>query len=410
MSDITDALQERRQKLIAETQEIARKGVTDNRELTVEESTGFDQRIAEVDALDIRIKALLEGETRARDLEDSFRSVTGREAERQDENDGAFAKWARESRNGDYYDLSPTPGAERRAQQLVAAGPEARAMSATNGLGKDGVYSQLWEYAVQSSQILQAGVDIFNTSDGNALPLPSVTAHATGSSAAASAPITASDAVLTTTDLTVAKDGYITLVPTELLQDASFDLEGYIARAAGRELGLRIAAKAEAAAIAGFTTSGATVATGNLVNGATGSVAFADAIIDLYHSVNPVYRASGASWVMNDPTVALVRKVKDGSGQYVWERSLVPGNPITIDNRPLYVGTSFDQTYITASKKIIYFGDWSALKVRIAGGLRFERSNEYQFGNDQVAFRAIVRSGAVAIDVNAVKYLVTTAS
>lgn len=409
MSDITDALQERRQKLITETQEIARKGVTESRALSVEEKTGFDERIAEVDALDLRVKALLEGETRAKDLEESFRSVTGKEPDKRgaDMADGAFAKWARESRTGDYFDLKPSAvGAERRAQLAVT---ENRAMSASNGLGKDGVYGQLWEFAVQTSQILQAGVDIINTSDGNTLPIPAVTAHATGSSAAASAPITASDAVLTTTDLAVTKDGYITLVPSELLQDASFDLEGYIARAAGRELGLRIAARAEAAAIAGFTASGATVATGNLVNGATGSVAFSDAIIDLFHSVNPAYRNT-ASFVMADPTLGLVRKVKDGSGQYVWERSLVPGNPITVDNKPVYAGLSFDATYITAAKKLIYFGDWSALKVRIAGGLRFERSNDYAFGNDQVAFRAIVRSGAVAVDVNAVKFLVTTAS
>jgi predicted Zn-dependent protease len=46
----------------------------------------------------------------------------------------------------------------------------------------------------------------------------------------------------------------------------------------------------------------------------------------------------------------------------------------------------------------------SALKVRIAGGIRFERSNEYAFGNDQVAFRALVRTGAVTVDPNAVKF------
>ena len=71
------------------------------------------------------------------------------------------------------------------------------------------------------------------------------------------------------------------------------------------------------------------------------------------------------------------------------------------------MATSFDST-IAATKKIVYFGDWSALKVRIAGGLRFERSNDYAFGNDQVAFRAVVRSGAVVVDPNAVKYLVLT--
>jgi HK97 family phage major capsid protein len=401
MSDITDALQERRQKLIHETQEIARKGVTEGRDLTVEEQTGFDQRVAEIDALDTRIKALLDGETRAKDLEDSFRKVTGHDPEkRTDDAEGAFGKWAREARNGDHFDLEAKPGAERRAS-MAARDPELRAMSATNGLGKDGVYGQLWEYAVLSSEILQAGVDIFNTSDGNTLPLPAVTAHATGSSAAASAPITASDAVLTTVDLSVAKDGYITLVPSELLQDATFDLEGYLARAAGRELGLRVTAKAEAAAIAGFTSSGATAATGSVL-AATGAV-FADALIDLFHSVNPVYRRT-AAFVASDPAQGWIRKAKDGSGQYVWERSLVPGNPLTIDGKPIYTGTTFDST-IVAAKKVVYFGDWAALKVRIAGGLRFERSNDYAFGNDQVAFRAIVRSGAAVVDPNAVKFL-----
>ena len=33
-------------------------------------------------------------------------------------------------------------------------------MSATGGVSADGVYGQLWEYAIASSQLLQAGVDI----------------------------------------------------------------------------------------------------------------------------------------------------------------------------------------------------------------------------------------------------------
>ena len=62
------------------------------------------------------------------------------------------------------------------------------------------------------------------------------------------------------------------------------------------------------------------------------------------------------------------------------------------------------------SAKSIYFGEMSALKVRIAGGIRFERSNEYAFGNDQVAFRALVRTGAVTVDPNAVKFFQNSAT
>jgi hypothetical protein len=51
----------------------------------------------------------------------------------------------------------------------------------------------------------------------------------------------------------------------------------------------------------------------------------------------------------------------------------------------------------------------SALKVRIAVGIRVERSSEYAFGNDQVAFRALIRTGAVTVDPNAVKYFANSA-
>jgi hypothetical protein len=53
--------------------------------------------------------------------------------------------------------------------------------------------------------------------------------------------VTANDATITTVNLTVSKYGYLTLVPTELVQDATFDLEGYISQAAGRELSRTIA-------------------------------------------------------------------------------------------------------------------------------------------------------------------------
>ena len=45
----------------------------------------------------------------------------------------------------------------------------------------------------------------------------------------------------------------------------------------------------------------------------------------------------------------------------------------------MFIAPGFDT--FAASKKPIFFGDWSALVVRIAGGLRFERSAEAGFGN-----------------------------
>lgn len=402
-----ETVKARYEACIREATDLAQTGVNENRNLSVEEKNKFDGLMAEAEGHAERMKSIAEGEQRARDIEESFRGSGGGQEQRGSVAESDLGKWARESRAGDAFDLTPMLGAERRALAAFRA-QESRAMSvgAAGGLGPDGVYGLLWEYAVAGSQILQAGVDVITTSDGNTLPLPAVTAHATGASAAANAPITASDAGLTTIDLSVAKDGYLTLVPSELISDATFDLDGYLARAAGREMGKIVSAKASAAAVAGFTVSGATAPTAS-VAAPTGAV-ISDALIDLFHSVLPEYRTN-AAFLMNDTWAAVVRKAKDGSGQYVWERSLVPGNPGMIDGRAVYSDSNLP-TAKTNGTKAIYFGDWSALKVRIAGGIKYQRSDDYAFGNDQIAFRATVRSGAVVVDPNAVKFLQVTAS
>jgi HK97 family phage major capsid protein len=408
MSSIADTLMERRARLITEAQEIATKGVTEGRDLTVEEQTGFDQRIAEANALAVRAKAIADGESSARDLESSFRKATGHEAEnRGGSEDGVFGKWAREARLGDGFDVAAVRGAERRALQAQ----ETRAMSATGGVSQDGVYGQLWEYAIAGSQLLQAGVEIINTADGNTLPFPVATVHPTTSdtATAASAALNSSDATITLVNSTVAKHTFLTYVPSELISDATFDVEGYIAKRAGIELGRRIAKIASAGLVTSFTTVGSTGPVGTSLTLGTQSTAGqgSDLLVDLFHSVLPEYRAN-AAFVLADPTAAIVRKLKASTGEPVWQPALTAGDPDLILGKPVFIDPFLPSPGVSA--KSIYFGDFSALKVRIAGGLRFERSAEAGFGNDQVAFRAIVRTGAVGLDPNAVKYFVHSAT
>jgi HK97 family phage major capsid protein len=406
---IADQLMERRAALIHQAQEVAQRGVTEGRELTVEEQTAFDQAISEAGTLHERAKALHEGEQRAHDLETSYRSVTGREPERgSDEGTSQFDTWLRSARVGDHYELTPTR-AENRALARRSRG-ETRDMSVSGGVGANSVYNQLWEYALSTMQILQAGVDIINTTDGNTLPMPRASAHAATDNTALAGhdPIVESDSTISTVNLTVAKYGFLTDVPSELVQDANFDLEGYIAKNAGRALGRRVSQVAATAAIAGFTTAGSTGPTGTSTTLGTQSTAGqgTDLLVDLFHSVLPDYR-SGAAWLMGDPTAAIVRKLKASTGEPVWQSALTAGDPDLILGKPVYIDANIASP--AASAKSIFFGDWSALKVRIAGGLRFERSNEFHFGNDQVAFRALVRTGAAALDPNAVKHFVHSA-
>ena len=412
MSSIADTLMERRAALINKAQEMAQKGVTEDRDLSVEEQTSFDGMIAEAGKIHERAKAIKEGEDRGRELEQSFRSVTGRELDKGEQRaDSSFAKWAREARVGDSFDMKPVYGAEKRAIQT--RGAETRAMSASGGVAADGVYGQLWQYAVAGSQLLQSGVDILNTTDGNTLPLPVATVHATTgangtnsltpAAIAANGGINTNDATLTTVNLSVSKYGYLTLVPSELVQDTQFDLEGYLSQAAGRELARTMSVVGATALAASFTTAGFTGGAGTGTSlGTQGTLdQGTDIIFKLFHSVLPEYRTN-AAWLMGDPSVMQIRLLKTTQAAPVWQPALTAGDPDLIVGKPVYVVPQLPTMAINS--KSIYFGELSALKLRIAGGIRFERSNEYAFGNDQVAFRALVRTGAVGVDPNAVKY------
>jgi HK97 family phage major capsid protein len=51
----------------------------------------------------------------------------------------------------------------------------------------------------------------------------------------------------------------------------------------------------------------------------------------------------------------------------------------------------------------VLFGDFSQYFVRLVGGIRFERSDDFQFGNDLVTFRALIRGDGNLADANAIK-------
>lgn len=72
MSTLVETLEQRRQSLLGELQRMAEAAVAaDNRALSVEEQTKFDQMFAEVESLGERVNKLREDEQRARDIEAS---------------------------------------------------------------------------------------------------------------------------------------------------------------------------------------------------------------------------------------------------------------------------------------------------------------------------------------------------
>lgn len=95
----------------------------------------------------------------------------------------------------------------------------------------------------------------------------------------------------------------------------------------------------------GYTPSG---------NASTLGTAPADLLITVMYSMAAAYRAR-ATWLMNGTTLAAIRKLKDGNGQYLWQPSLQAGQPETILGRP--VAECPDMDDIGSGTTPIAFGD-----------------------------------------------------
>lgn len=83
----------------------------------------------------------------------------------------------------------------------------------------------------------------------------------------------------------------------------------------------------------------------------------ADALIRLMYAMPATYRNRG-DWVMNGTTLAVIRTLKDGNGNYLWQPSYQAGQPETILGRP--VVEALDMPNIASGATPIIFGDFKA--------------------------------------------------
>jgi len=398
MSEVVTRLLERRANLVNQMREVAERAVDENRDMSADEDRQFTEMNAEVDALQKRADAMLEGEKRAQEIEQTYATLQGKPQERNAPKEEKVASELRAFMRG-------TGGRE-----FVVPTENRDLSTSSSGVIDTGFRAQLWEYMIETAGVLNAGVDLLETAGGETIKLPRATAHSTAGATTEGLAITESDPTLGSVNSTVTKEGYVLQISRELIDDTGVDLQGYLARSAGRALGNAVGAAAVTAAVAA-AAAGATTAAGETTNlGAQGTVGKGfDYLITVFHSVLSPYRnSSGCSWLMADPTAAMVRKIKSADGVYAWQPSVVIGAPDTILGKPVYIDTNVADPALSA--KSILFGDFRSLVVRIAGGYRFERSDDFAFNADLVTFRALVRHGSVSVDPNALKSLVHNAA
>lgn len=256
--------------------------------------------------------------------------------------------------------------------------------------------------ALQEENIFRRLATIIHTSSGDR-KIPVVTSKGDAVWMDENEQFTLSDDTFGQTSIGAYKLGTAIKVSEELLNDSVFDLPSYIAK----EFARRIGSKEEETFFVGDgkgKPTGIFNATGGAEDGTstTGTSITFDDVMELFYSLRSPYRKK-AVWVLNDSTVKALRKLKDNTGNYIWNPSVQVGVPDTILNRPYKTSSYVPE--IKAGNKCIAFGDFSYYWVADRQGRSFKRLNELFAMTGQVGFLASQRLDGKLILPEAIKTL-----
>lgn len=410
MSGMIQGLRERRANVWEQAKTVADKAAEESRDFSGEEQKVWDSLNAELDRLDQRIKSAIEGEQRAKDIEDSYSKLEGKpRVDGRGNPENGFAEQLRNfmaGKTGHSFEVNPGPAnfAQLRTLSKLSAGAGANTVPTS-------FYDRLISHLIETASILTAGATVLQTGGGESIQVPKTTAHSSAAIVTEGAAIAASDPTFGQITLGAYKYGLLIQVSRELIADTGADLEGYLSMQAGRALGNAFGAHAITGTGSGQPRGIVLDATVG-VTGGTGVVGVptADNLIDLYYSVIAPYRnSSSAAWLVKDSTVGALRKIKDSTNQYIWSPGLTSNSTDTLLGKPVITDPGVSATGL--GLKSVIFGDISQYFVRMVNGIRFERSDDYAFNTDLVTFRALLRADGALVDLTgAVKSFVGGAS
>lgn len=192
-------------------------------------------------------------------------------------------------------------------------------------------------------------------------------------------------------------------ISNELLEDSYYNLENHIANefseaiakkeeqaffngdGQGKPLGLLTQMTDPNTAITSITTAGASLN--------------ADDLINTVYALGSGYRQN-ASWIMNNATLAVTRKLKDANQNYLWENSLSSDTPARLLGYPVY--TSENVPALAAGNLVAIFGDFSKYIIGQRGEMIFKPLHEVRALSDETVFLIIERVDAVLSDTAAI--------
>ncbi len=420
MSDL-QKLKDQRAEVVTQMRALHATAEKEERGFTSDEDSKWNGMVADLEKLDERIKRAEKLDSAGQVVPSELRAAGKFTGQQQD---GQQAEGADEKRVFDKFlrvgmgDLSQEERGIMMARRDTS--PEARAFS--QGTGNTGGYTVPQDFRDKLEIALKAYggmlqvADVMRTDTGATLPMPSfnytsVLATIVGENAAGSTD--------SSTPFGVANLGAFTYrspilpVSYEFLQDSAFG-EGFIIDALAGSIARALNAHFTNGTGTGQPRGVVTDAVSGKVGttGQTLSVIFDD-LVDLTHSIDPAYRASGCKFMMHDGSLKIARKLKDTQGRPIF----LPGydglaGAMSDQLLGYDIAINQDMPVMAANAKSILFGRFDKYKARLVKDVTIMRLVERYADNLQVAFLLFARADGRLLDAgtNPVKYYQNSAT
>jgi len=278
---------------------------------------------------------------------------------------------------------------------------EARTLVPSDNTVPKSFYDQVFDVARLVGPMLDVG-QRFNTTTGEDITYPTLTAYSTATLKAAGSALADSEPTYSSLTLGAYKYGLLIPVANELITDAGFDITSHLAQQAGNGLGFAVNA-ALTTGDGSDKPNGVVTAAGSGITGGTGvSGAFtADNLIDLQYSLDgAARRLPGVAYMANGSTIGAMRKLKDDAGQYLYAVNV--GQPDTFAGYEVVENPAMAS--VATSAKSVLFGHMPSYLVRTVGGIQVATSTDYAFNQDVTTFRVMMRVDGDLTHASHIKY------
>jgi HK97 family phage major capsid protein len=395
--DYIKHMQEERAKAYESAKEVLDRAASESRSLEATERESVDRAFAHMDELKARIddmRSLSEREAeiaQATDAHAEARTVSEPVAEAKSDDDLIRSLYRGEVRTVNFEQRDVTKGSTG-------------APVATSFL------DQVLYLAREVGPMLRVST-VLNTTSGETLQIPSLSAYSTGTITTEGNTIGESDPTMNAfVELGAFKYSFLTQISTELLEDSAVSITDILSTNVGNALGYAV----NTALTTGDGSSkpkGVVAAAGSGVTGGTGVTgAFTyDNLVELIYSTDAAARAlPGFAVMASTSAIVDMRTLQDGAGNYVFSPTLDQATADRVLGYSLIENPAM--AAVGTSAKSVIAGHMPSYYVRQVGGIRLDRSDDYAFADGLVTFRATFRVDGDLPQTSHIKYFIGGAS